>query len=222
MSPQDTLEARAARPSLREEHKTLTRSRMLDAAVSVFGEKPFLNASIDDIAKVAGVTRATVYAHFPGGKGDLVRALVTRVYSSTDEAYDELAAVAEWTRAGLRRWLEDLTVRWRELTPTVKVLTTAGLSIARASDDGSQRRYLDTREHHVRVLAADPLRWRSVPEPEARQRVLLSVLQIESFLLVWLTGGWSAGGDSADGDPLDPLDLLTDAVCHLLAPALRG
>jgi hypothetical protein len=51
-----------------------------------------------------------------------------------------------------------------------------------------------------------------VPVTEARQRVLMAVLQVEAVLTVAATGAWPDFGD--------PLDLLTDAVCHLLAPAL--
>jgi hypothetical protein len=41
----------------------------------------------------------------------------------------------------------------------------------------------------------------------------MAVLQVESVLTVWATGAWPAAGE--------PLDLLADTVCHLLAPALR-
>jgi hypothetical protein len=42
----------------------------------------------------------------------------------------------------------------------------------------------------------------------------MAVLQVESFLSIWIAGGWSLETD-------DPFDLLTDAICHLLGPALR-
>ncbi|MCX4815410.1 TetR/AcrR family transcriptional regulator [Streptomyces sp. NBC_01239] len=74
---------------------------MLDAAVTVLTEKPFLDARMEDIARAAGVTRATVYAHFPG-KAEIVDALVARVHGVMGEAYAELAALPRWTRAGIR------------------------------------------------------------------------------------------------------------------------
>ena len=60
-----------SRAALREEQKTATRRRVLDAAVRVFTETPFVSASVGDVATAAGVTRVTVYAHFPDGKADL-------------------------------------------------------------------------------------------------------------------------------------------------------
>ncbi|WP_345495106.1 TetR/AcrR family transcriptional regulator [Nocardia callitridis] len=202
------------RPSLREEQKTLTHNRVLDAAVTVFGEKQFLGATIDDIARAAGVTRATVYAHFAGGKAELVDAVVARVYGSIDEAYAELTDIPEWTRSVVREWLTRLVARWAALTPTIRVLSSAGTSIARSSDEAGQR-YLAAHERHVTALCGNPERWQGCSPADRRQRALMAVLQTESFLTVWISGGWAVETE-------DPLDLLADAVCHLLAPALRG
>jgi AcrR family transcriptional regulator len=90
------------RPSLREEQKVLTVNRVLDAAVTVFAEKSVVGAAMDDIAKAAGVTRATVYAHFGGGKSDIIQALVTRAYAALEDSYAQLAAVETWTEAVVR------------------------------------------------------------------------------------------------------------------------
>lgn len=60
---------------------------ILDAATRVLGQRP--NASMDEIARAAGVTRQTVYAHFPS-RDVLVAALVDRatdrVMSTLDSA----------------------------------------------------------------------------------------------------------------------------------------
>ena len=42
------------RLSLRDEQKNLTRRRVLDAAVAVFAEKSFIDATMEDIARAAG------------------------------------------------------------------------------------------------------------------------------------------------------------------------
>lgn len=51
--------------SIREAHKSLTRQRLVKAAVEVFEELGYHSATIDDIAKRAGVSRTTFYLHFP-------------------------------------------------------------------------------------------------------------------------------------------------------------
>jgi AcrR family transcriptional regulator len=196
-----------SRAALREEQKTATRQRVLDAAVTVFTAAPFVTASVGDVAAAAGVTRMTVYAHFPDGKTDLVRGLIDRVYATADRLYADLAAAA-WTGPAIRDWLVVAAGAWQGMAPTIRVVTTTG---AIARPPGERGQYAEAHERYVALLASGP-RWDGVPETEARQRVLMAVLQIESVLTVWAVGVWPDGAD--------PLDLLGDAVCHLLAPAL--
>lgn len=199
------------RPSLRTEHKHLTRNRVLDAAVTVLDQKSFVDTTMEDIAKAAGVTRPTVYAHFPG-KTEILRALLARANGITDQLYADLAAIPDWTRADVRSWLEGAAERWQVMAPTIRVLTAAGSTLAH---DATQPRalYLASHARYVALLA-DQQRWPDTPPAQARQRALMAILQVESFLSLWLAGQWAL-------DTADPLDLLTDAVCHLLAPALR-
>ncbi|MBG0855777.1 TetR/AcrR family transcriptional regulator [Streptomyces spinoverrucosus] len=193
------------RPSIREEQKRLTRERLLDAAVEVFAERSALDANMDDIAKAAGVARATVYAHFTN-KSDVVLALAQRQYELADEVYTELAAIENWTRAAIHTWLEALEVRWREQATSIRALTMAGPTLA---SDGAA----EAHERFIAKLADDRERWRDVSPAEARQRVLMALGQIESFFSAWVVADWKPALE-------DPLDLVTDVVCHLLAPAL--
>lgn len=199
------------RVSLRAEQRDLTRNRILDGAVEVFAGKSFVGATMEDIARASGVTRATVYAHFRG-KAEVIAALTDRVYEVTDALYAELASVPEWTRAAVRAWLEHAAANWRGLAPTIRVLLAATPSAA--GDDGSARdRYLAAHERYVVLLTAGPRRWRGVTPAQARQRALMAVLQTGSFLTAWIAGGLPVETD-------DPLELLTDDLCHLLGPAL--
>lgn len=193
------------RPSIREEQKRLTRERLLDAAVTVFSARSALDVNTDEIAKAAGVSRATLYAHFTS-KSDVVLALAQRQYELADRLYTELAAIPEWTRAAVREWLEEVGARWREQAASVRALTLAGPGLAGAGAAQAHDRY-------VAILADDTRRWRAVPPAEARQRVLMALGQIESFFSALVVAEWKPALD-------DPLDLLTDVVCHLLAPAL--
>lgn len=82
---------------------------ILDAAVDVLNERP--GASIEDVAEAAGVTRQTVYAHYPSREG-LLNAAIDRV---TDEAVTAMdaaqlehepptAALLRLSRAGRRTY----------------------------------------------------------------------------------------------------------------------
>jgi AcrR family transcriptional regulator len=195
----------AQRPSIREEQKRLTRERLLDAAVEVFAQRSALDVNMDDIAKAAGVARATVYAHFTK-KSDMVLALAQRQYELADEVYSELAAIPDWTRAAIRTWLEGLDARWREQALAIRALTLAGPTLAARDTDAAHERYLAR-------LADDRTRWHAVTPAQARQRVLMTLAQIESFFSASVVADWKPALD-------DPLALVTDVVCHLLAPAL--
>ncbi|MFE4667512.1 TetR/AcrR family transcriptional regulator [Streptomyces sp. NPDC056716] len=193
------------RPSVREEQKRLTRERLLDAAVEVFSRRSAMEVNMDDLAKAAGVARATVYTHFTR-KTEVVVALAQRQYELADEVYAELAAVPDWTRSALRTWLEGVEARWREQADCVRALTMAGPALASGGTVEAHERYLSR-------LADDRRRWRKVPPAEARQRVLMALGQIESFFSALIVADWKPALE-------DPLDLVTDVVCHLLAPAL--
>lgn len=55
-----------------KEEAEVTREKLLDAGLKVFSRKGYATATLDDIAKEAGVTRGAVYWHFKGGKADLL------------------------------------------------------------------------------------------------------------------------------------------------------
>ncbi|MEV5842254.1 helix-turn-helix domain-containing protein [Streptomyces sp. NPDC051985] len=195
------------------EQKRRTHLRLLEAAVEVFAETSFLDARMEDIAQAAGVTRATVYAHFPG-KADIINALVERVYALMEEAYAELSALPRWTRPGIRAWLDDAQTRWEQMAP-IRRVTNAAAPDALRSRAAGRVQYIEAHERYVGLLIEPSERWRDVDPAEARQRALMAVLQTESFFSAWIAVGWRL-------DTPDPLHLLADSLCHLLAPALQN
>jgi AcrR family transcriptional regulator len=64
--------------SLRSQHVEATRRAVLDAARVAFGAKGYAQASVDEIAAAAGVTKGAVYHHF-ANKEALFRAVHTEV-----------------------------------------------------------------------------------------------------------------------------------------------
>jgi AcrR family transcriptional regulator len=59
----------------RSARKAATRARLLDAAARVYAERGFAGATLDDVAKEAGLTKGAVYGHF-GSKDNLLVALM--------------------------------------------------------------------------------------------------------------------------------------------------
>jgi AcrR family transcriptional regulator len=67
----------SARPRVSQvERRARTRQRLLDAARVVFGERGFGAATLEEVARVAGLTRGALYYNFSGGKEELFLALL--------------------------------------------------------------------------------------------------------------------------------------------------
>ena len=64
--------------SRRAEYTEATRRALLDSAAAAFVERGFVEASLDDIAGAARLTKGALYHHF-GGKQDLFRAVFEEV-----------------------------------------------------------------------------------------------------------------------------------------------
>jgi TetR/AcrR family fatty acid metabolism transcriptional regulator len=60
------------------------KDRIMDAALRIFAEKGFQNATITEISKAAGVSEATIYEYF-GTKEDLLFAIPEKVSNETFE-----------------------------------------------------------------------------------------------------------------------------------------
>jgi AcrR family transcriptional regulator len=52
------------RPTLREEQRLLTRTRLVEAGIALFAEKGYVATTVEDIAASARTSRATFYLHF--------------------------------------------------------------------------------------------------------------------------------------------------------------
>lgn len=90
----------------RQERKSQTRERLLDAAAVVFAERGFETASLDEVAAAAGYTKGAVYSNFES-KADLLIALLKRrievqsaQYSQRIEGQDVDTVVRRLTAGG--------------------------------------------------------------------------------------------------------------------------
>ncbi|MFW6724958.1 TetR/AcrR family transcriptional regulator [Streptomyces sp. MAR4 CNY-716] len=95
----------ADRPAPRRRRADAERSRsaIVDAAVRLLGERP--EASVEAIAAAAGVTRQTVYAHYPS-RSEVLTAVFDRVTAETDAALDAARLDELPAATGLLRLLD--------------------------------------------------------------------------------------------------------------------
>ncbi|MBL3700980.1 TetR/AcrR family transcriptional regulator [Leucobacter luti] len=94
-------------PSLRERRQERTRHELVDAVLVVIGESGLDGATIERVSAQSGISRGTVYAHFPGGRDELLRAayarlgseLVERTRAAVDESGDWRGRLVAHARA---------------------------------------------------------------------------------------------------------------------------
>ena len=100
---------------LRERKKRATRAAIHDAGMRLFAEQGFAGTTIDQIAEVADVSRATVFSYFPT-KEDIVfgdAPLAVEALSEALRGRPAIPAVREWLGA-LAGWIEpDLVLQLR-------------------------------------------------------------------------------------------------------------
>ena len=70
------------------------KDRIMDAALRIFAEKGFQNATITEISKEAGVSEATIYEYF-GTKEDLLFAIPGKISNQT---YDESSKILPYIK----------------------------------------------------------------------------------------------------------------------------
>ena len=115
-------------------HISSAETTILDAAKSCCERWGVEKVTVDDIAREAGVSRATLYRLFPGGKDVLFEALHARERA---EFFDTLtAAVAQAAPVDRAERFEDLLVRI-VVTATQELRDDAHLAIMLASEPGT-------------------------------------------------------------------------------------
>ena len=119
-------------PKLIPEYKELIKTKIIQAAGLAFVEKGFQGATMDEIARNAGLSKPTLYAYFKN-KQDILRAGFKNMEGGLDpEIYkesDSLDALEE---------ISDLIISLKELIPvTFEILSLT------SKDDVLRKSYLD-------------------------------------------------------------------------------
>ncbi|EQA96601.1 AcrR family transcriptional regulator [Sphingobium wenxiniae] len=136
------------RPSLRQEQKYLTRRRIAEAARTCFYETGIAETSIEQIARVAGVGRATLYLHFPN-KDAILLELLSSNLRGVRGIYQELGEMDAPDAAALRRWLARYVGTLREHRLAMRLF-----HVGLANDPQARGLVDDHRDAIVDMLAA--------------------------------------------------------------------
>jgi len=113
-----------ARQKVREEHRLLTKRRILSAALDVFAERGYNAATVEDVVAAAGVARATFYLHFKN-KMEVVECLTAEVHPGVVALYNELDELITANPTGARELIRPWILRalsWFDENRTVALL----------------------------------------------------------------------------------------------------
>jgi AcrR family transcriptional regulator len=187
--------------SLRDRQKAQTREHLLDTAAVLFAEQGYNETTIEQIARAAGSSRATVYSYF-STKEDILRTLAVEMWENTEDTYRAFAELPEWSETAIRGWLEHVADEWDRTIVRIRVVVE---SLSRELHDD----YLRHHRSFVTTLTAATERWRAFPRAEAEIRALLLIAQMEAFFGTWYIRGWKINRKTA-------LDTLADVWCATL------
>lgn len=106
-------EGRIRQPSLREEHKLVTRARIRRCARVCFTRDGTKDVSLEMIASEAGIGRTTLYQYYPS-KPDLLFDLMEQSLRATDRVYQNLVRLDPIDVASVSQWLRGYLAEVRD------------------------------------------------------------------------------------------------------------
>lgn len=181
-------------PTLRDAHKDLTRTRILDAAIDFLSGQPLEALTIAEVARMASVTERTVYRHF-STREELVGSLWSRI--------NERAAAGEG--------FPD-TPEWMIRQPRTKFVSfeaqeglTRFLAFAR---QGQQLRLSVNEQRQAAALKAVGAARPDLSAAKQKQLAALCQLLDSSFAWVSFKDYWAIDGHVSGGMASEAVELL--------------
>lgn len=130
------------------------RLQLLDVAASVFAERGYHAAAMDDIAEAAGVSKPVLYQHFPS-KHELYRALVDRACDQLVDLVREAIASTENNRERVERAIAALYGFVHDEARSFRFVFESDLTGDADIEKRIWRAYTDLAEAVGRVIAED-------------------------------------------------------------------
>ena len=183
--------------NLREEQKLFTHRLLVEAAHSVFAARGYGAATVDDIVKAAGASRATFYLHFTN-KAEVMAALYQGLLPASAKYWQKLDH-SLGSRRELHAWLDEALSWWeehRQILPALHEAWVIDPVLATQQYEGLQRLIDELGSYFAKV--------RGAKRREARLRIELLILQLDQFCMKWIVQ------KTVDVDRALVLDVLTD------------
>lgn len=183
--PEDDSEPR----NLREVQQRATRKKLIQATFRTFSQQGFHEATINDIARVAGTSRATFYLHFASKSEALSAAWAELEQPRMIRYWQRLDDAAPWSVDSVTGWIDGMLRVW-ERSRKFSIASNEAVSI----DAEMGRRwfggivaYLDHVPNVTRRLARD--------SADPRHRFVLLCTQMDRSAYMYLTGNFPGTRD---------------------------
>jgi AcrR family transcriptional regulator len=186
----------APKLTMRDRHRNLTRELISEASLDAFTERGYVAVTIDDIAKRAGIGRATFYLHFDSKAAVLRELRDTRMAAWTDE---DAPRGGESGRPSVRAFFEKVVDFYGAVPELYKALHQA-----RAADPEFAAAHRETMEINVHEwIRRDVMP--GATDAQLRLSIAMMYTMVDSFMHLWLVDGWPLDRDAA-------IDSMTDAL----------
>lgn len=169
--------------SLRKQQADFTRKRLIEAARDLFSQHGTKAVTIDDIARAAGASRATFYAHF-NGKDGVLHELLDENWRRSRELYLALGELPDWSLPSITRWIETMFQAWEQHgTATTYIIEAMASEVAAEY----HKRY---HTEFVSAVLHQPENWAHLRREEAERRASMLIFQCERTMQEWVARGW--------------------------------
>lgn len=188
------------------ERRSSTRKRILDAAVSVFAEKGFHDAAVDDIARASDTSKGGIYFHFPNKQG-IFLALVDYLAGQLIERMESAIETEQGGIAKVESALRTVLGVFASHRSLARILLVEVVGLGHGSDPkllDVRKRLTDAIRSHLDRAVADGAI--PVQDTETAARVWLGA--INEVVVRWLYG--------------DPAEQLEDSLPALSSLLLRS
>lgn len=192
---------------LRRQQKDFTRQRLVDAARELFKKNGTRGTSIDDIAKGAGTSRATFYAHFTD-KQDVIREFARSMWETAFAVYHDFGKLTDWNHQTIGVWMQELFDAWDRNADTTYIVIQEMPTELRAD-------FLNQMELRVEALMSDNPLWSRFSPAEGRRRAALLIFQLERCMDAYHYAGWK-------DDRQEIFNTLVDIWVATLTSPMRG
>lgn len=135
----------------RERERLLRREAMLQAARTVFAEKGYSGATLDEIAQRAEFGKGTLYNYFDGGKEGLFRAILDELFDDAEQMVESSFCDSTNFGEAFHRFVTDAMKRFEERRDLFIILLKE-MQRMMLSDEPDRAEYI--RGQHYRIIGA--------------------------------------------------------------------